>query len=37
MQCKYTGLTKCVNVSAYIPTFTDLVNPGAYADLVSPS
>ena len=37
MQCKCTGLTKYANVSAYIPTFTDLVSPGAYPDLVSPS
>ena len=37
MQCKYTGLTKYANVSTYIPTFTDLVSPGAYHDLVSPS
>ena len=34
--CKCTGLTKYANVSAYIPTFTDLGSPGAYTDLVSP-
>ena len=33
-QC--TGLTKYVNVSSYIPTFTNLVSPGACTDLVSP-
>ena len=27
MQCKCTGLTKYANVSAYIPTYTDLVRP----------
>ena len=27
MQCKFTGLTKYANVSAYIPTYTDLVSP----------
>ena len=36
MQWKCTGLTKYANVSAYIPTYTDLVRPGAYPDLVSP-
>ena len=36
MQCKCTGLTKYANVSAYIPTYTDLVSPGAYPNLVSP-
>ena len=34
--CKCTGLTKYANVSAYIPTFTNLGSPGAYTDLVSP-
>ena len=34
MQRKSTGLTKYANVSAYIPTFTDLVSPGAYPDLL---
>ena len=34
--CKCTGLTKYANVSAYIPTFTDIVSPGTYTDLVSP-
>ena len=37
MQCKCTGLTKYANVSSYIPTFADLVSPGVYTDLVSPS
>ena len=27
--CKCTGLNKYANVSAYIPTFTDLGSPGA--------
>ena len=36
MQCKRAGLTKYANVSAYIPTYTDLASPGAYPDLVSP-
>ena len=36
MQCKYAGLTKYANVSAYIPTFTNLVSPGAYPDLLNP-
>ena len=38
MYCKYTGLTKYANVSAYtpIPSYTDLVSSGAYADLVNP-
>ena len=36
MQCKYTGLTKYANVSEYISTYTNLVTPGAYPDLVSP-
>ena len=35
-QCKCTGLTKYANVGSYIPTFTDLVSPGVYTDLVSP-
>ena len=37
MQCKCTGLTKYANVSSYIPTFADLVSPGVYTDLASPS
>ena len=36
MQCKCAGLAKYANVSAYIPTYTDFVSPGAYPDLVSP-
>ena len=35
MQCKCTGLIKYANVSAYIPTYTELVNLGAYPDIVS--
>ena len=36
MQCKCTGLTNYANISAYIPTHTDLVSPGAYSHLVRP-
>ena len=35
MQCKCTGLTKYANVSAYIPTYTDLVSLDENADLVN--
>ena len=37
MQCKCTGLTKYANASSYIPTSTDLANPGVYTDLVKQS
>ena len=33
---KQFGLTKYAIVSAYIQTYTNLVSPGAYPDLVSP-
>ena len=36
MQCKCTGLTKYANVSAHIPTYIDLLSPGAYPELVGP-